>query len=129
MPYKAEYRTPFEKKFKKIISAELLEEVQETLQQIMTAPNDFPLLTGNLKGLRSAHFHRSPEYRIVFQVYACKLLDKKQNAYCELELHTDSKEPTLENCEGIINFIFLDTREAFNNLYDMGKKYIKKFMF
>jgi len=87
MSYKAIYESKFEKSVKKLKKKEpqLVEEIKQICQDILENPTkEASLLTGNWTGFSSCHFHRSPEYRIIYKVYACsstELSKEKKEKY------------------------------------------------
>lgn len=129
LEYKVTHRPQFEKSIKKLKTKNslLVEEILAQADLIQKDPSQFEKLTGNLKGLYSAHFHRNPEYRMLFKVYECRIKEKKADFKCSLYEFTEDNDPT--NCKGLIDFIFVETREEFNRLYKLPKKLLAKFIY
>jgi mRNA-degrading endonuclease YafQ of YafQ-DinJ toxin-antitoxin module len=125
LEYKLSYYPQFEKSVKKIAKKdkELGQEILEQISLILKDPHSFDKLKGNLKEFNSCHFHRSPEYRILFKVYHCSIIDKKGNAVCEI-----NEDDCPETCKGMIDLIFVETRETFNRLYKMNNKQLGYFV-
>jgi len=62
---------------------------------------------------------------LIYKRYKCRL-ESDGIKKCEFDdiQHTEKE---LENCEGLIEFILIDTRENFNKLYKMQKKDINNY--
>ncbi len=135
MSYKAIYESKFEKFVKKLKKKEpkLVEEIKQICQDILENPiKEGSLLTGNWTGFSSCHFHRSPEYRIIYKVYACSSTEldkdgKRETHICLLEEHTECGNP--KECKGVVSFLFVNTREVFNRIYKLPKSEIKKYLY
>lgn len=110
MEYRVKHRTQFQKTINKLQkkNPQLVEEILDQADLIQANPKDYANLKGTLKGFKSAHFHRKPEYRILFKVYHCSKIDKKTKSfYCDL--HEITKDNNPKECMGLIDFIFVDT--------------------
>ena len=81
-------------------------------------------LRGNWRQYQSWHFHRRPEYRIVYRTYDCRTAENP--ATCALHEHTEC-QPELVDCAGLIDFVLIGTREEFNRLYKLRQKDIDQF--
>lgn len=130
MEYRIKHRPQFGKTIKKLQkkNPKLVKEILDQADLIQTNPNKYEHLSGSLKGFKSAHFHRKPEYRIMFRVYHCKKINAKTKIpYCELQEITQDDDP--KECNGLIDFIFVDTREKFNRLYSLPKKLLNKYIY
>ncbi|MCA6364396.1 MAG: hypothetical protein IM638_15270 [Bacteroidetes bacterium] len=89
------------------------------MNEIHHNPASGELLKHNLQGLTSYHFNRKPEMRIIYAVYSCH--ERKEGILsCRFDdiLHTDEE---LETCNGLIEFLFVKTREELNNGYKVIK--------
>ena len=112
---------------------QLVKEIKQICQDILENPTkEGSLLTGNWTGFSSCHFHRSPEYRIIYKVYAyssTKLREEEETEIhiCLLEEHTECETP--EECQGVVSFLFVNTREVFNRIYKLPKSEIKKYLY
>jgi mRNA-degrading endonuclease RelE of RelBE toxin-antitoxin system len=134
MTYKIKAHTNFKKALKKILDKALKAEISDILENIQDNPTSFEELKHNWAGYQSAHFHRAPEYRILFKVYQCKAQQEATGeAYCQIDQHEDEEgeetenPPILRDCMGLIYFIMLGTREEFNHLYKTDKKVIQQY--
>lgn len=130
MPYKVTHRPQFAKAIRKLQkkNPRLVEEILVEADRIQANPTQYEALTANLKGFSSAHFHRNPEYRIMFKVYECqKQAEKSKEYYCELAEITQCEDR--KECNGLIDFVFVDTREEFNKKYKLTKKDLKNFIY
>lgn len=124
MPFNVTTRRYFKNKFKKL-NKQLQIEVLNITDEITSNPFKGDKLKNNLSDFHSFHFHRSPEYRIMYRVYLCHKQDSKSNYFCELENKIEHNEIDIKDCNGLIDYIFLDTREEFNNLYKLTGKEIR----
>jgi mRNA-degrading endonuclease RelE of RelBE toxin-antitoxin system len=131
MPYKIKFHNNFKKAFKKIVDKALTEEIRGILENILANPTDFEELKHNWVGFQSVHFHRAPEYRILFKLYHCKIQQEATGeVHCDQEQHEDEETelPILQDCLGLIHLVMLGTREEFNNFYKMDKKGVKNYL-
>jgi mRNA-degrading endonuclease RelE of RelBE toxin-antitoxin system len=121
MSYKVSVESSFRqdlKSFKKNPQAE--KEIKEGVLQILDNPMAGEYLRGNLSGIRKISIGRRPEYRIMYRLYQCCNPDKDNCEVCIVK--TDDEIPA-EECMGLIQFVFVKTREECNNLYGLSKKY------
>ena len=97
------------------------EVLREQKQKIRDNPNIGNSLKGNLKGFRTIHFGRKPEYRLLYYFESnCKVIDKQKKEKCKYDV--EHSEIELANCTGYVCFSLVDSREAFNNLYKLKRK-------
>lgn len=93
--------------FKK--NKKLAQELFTHLQAIKNNPTGYHFMTGNLKDLYHYNFGRRPEYRIVYAVTVC----------CDQpDCPSDEDIAQGESCSGLIDLLFIATREECNNLYN-----------
>ncbi len=102
--YQIQFTKSFEKQFKKLPKNIQLE-VYDWSEKLQSKP--FPrgsrILKGNWNGIVALHFHKRPEYRLLYLV----------------------TEPDDELKSGMLTLLMIATREQMNNLYRLGKKRIK----
>lgn len=129
MPYKVSFTSRFErdsKTFKKNKLAKTL--IKEQIERIIENPNIGEMMSGNIFPFMKSAFGESPQYRILYVKYDCCLIvkDNKQGSDCKF----DDLEPLEEvaECEGMIEFAFVRTREDCNNLYKQSKKYFENYL-
>ena len=124
MAYKIAYRSTFERDFKKLNSA-IQNYVLDIADQIQDGTLQGEKLKGNFQGFYKIPFGHKPEYRLVYKIYDCKI-NKDGNIGCIFDDVEHTIEELLE-CNGLIEFILIKTREEMNNLYALPKKYIKHY--
>jgi mRNA-degrading endonuclease RelE of RelBE toxin-antitoxin system len=124
MAYKVAYRSSFERDFKKMDSA-IQNYVLDIADQIQDGTLQGEKLKGNFQGFYKIPFGHKPEYRLVYIIYDCKI-NKGGNIGCMFDDVEHTIEELLE-CNGLIEFILIKTREEMNNLYALPKKYIKHY--
>ena len=121
MAWKVAYRNSFLKTFKKL-PKNIQNEILDIADKIQSG-DDCEKLQYSWKDFYSCHFGRKPEYRLLYIKYKCLLNtgDKFECQFDDIE-HTTSE---LKNCNGLIEFVLVNTRENFNRLYKQSKKQIK----
>lgn len=127
MPLRIHQFKNFEKdaaKFKN--NAVQKEEIQSAIIQILDDPSIGKPLKGNLRGMVNFGFSKSPQLRIIYAYYECCQLQDQRPSDCQHEDVYEIEED--EVCEGIIDFLFVRTRESCTNLYRKNKKYFKKYI-
>ena len=118
MGWKVSIKGSFEKTFKKY-KAPLKEEIREIADKIEKGQDGNPL-GYNWGEFYSWHFGSKPEYRLVYIRYKC--LIKSGNALkCKFD-DIEHTEKELSTCNGLIEYVLIDTRENFNKLYKIRKK-------
>lgn len=121
MPYKIQIESSFSrdmKSFKK--NARLKQEIGEHLESILADPGAGKRLSSNMEGLFNYGFGSKPQYRIIYRLYNC----------CDMGVadcppFQEGDGDTEEGCKGLIQFLFIKTREECNNLYNFKKKYFE----
>jgi|GEM_PF-1656164 len=127
MPFKVSYHKSFERDLKDFKqNKKQKEEILKTLQHIVENPLDGKSLLGQWKNFYNFSFANKPELRILYVVYPCCPIDIKDRQQCRFDDVETNNVQTLE-CLGLIDFVFVKTREACNNLYAKDKRYIKGF--
>jgi len=124
MAYKISFRSSFERDFKK-----LKPHVQDFILDIADKIQDGTLqgekLKGNFQGFHKFPFGHKPEYRLVYKIYDCRIY-KDGNPACKFDDIEHTVEELLE-CNGLIEFVLIKTREEMNNLYAQSKKYVRNY--
>jgi hypothetical protein len=82
-------------------------------------------LKGNFQGFYKFPFGHKPEYRLVYKIYNCKI-NEDDNLKCMFDDIEHTIEELIE-CNGLIEFVLIKTREKMNNLYAQPKKLIKNY--
>ena len=122
MAYKVAYRSSFERDFKKL-KLPVQNFVLDIAEQIQKETLHGEKLKGNFQGFYEFSFGHKPEYRLVYKIYDCRI-GKDENVKCLFDDIEHTKEELL-NCNGLIEYVLIKTREEMNNLYAQSKKYVK----
>ena len=127
MTYKIAYRSSFERDLKAFKKDKSLKEAIRThLQKLVENPTIGDPLVGAWSGFYKLPFHDRPALRILYVIYPCCPFDVKERHLCRFdELSID--EPTPAECLGMVEFVFVRTREECNNLYAKGRSYTDSF--
>lgn len=124
MGYRVVNRSSFRqdvKGFKK--QADILAEAQQKVAEIIENPAIGEFLVGSWVGFQKVSFHNKPQIRLIYRVYpCCRNAENQSEDACIYE-----EEPN-EECSGLIDFLFLKTREECNNLYAQRKSYSDGFI-
>ncbi len=101
------------------------QEILDIADKIQNGEDKEPLRY-NWGDFYSWHFNRKPEYRLIYSRYKCLILNKEKSNLCQFAdiIHTPTE---LKACDGLIEFVLVDTRENFNKLYKTSKSVIKKY--
>ncbi|TAH17731.1 MAG: hypothetical protein EAZ08_12930 [Cytophagales bacterium] len=118
MKYNIKFKTAFKKLAKKL-PKNIQEDTLNIADQLQQKQVKGDILTGNWKGFLSYHFHRKPEYRIVYITYDCN-----ENGVCRFE---EEHQGQVNQCLGLMEFILIATREEMNSLYKTDKKIITNY--
>jgi len=124
MAYKIAYRKSFERDYKKL-RPHVQDFILDVADKIQEGTIQGEQLKGNFQGFFKFPFGHKPEYRLVYKIYHCRL-NKDGIVSCMF----DDIEHTIEElqeCNGLIEFVLIKTREEMNNLYTLPKKYVKSF--
>ncbi|MDR2972449.1 MAG: hypothetical protein LBU83_11065 [Bacteroidales bacterium] len=124
MAYKIAYRGSFERDFKKL-NSNIQNYVLDIADKIQNGTVQGEQLKGNFQGFYKFPFGHKPEYRLVYKIYACRI-----NEDGNLKCMFDDIEHTIEElfeCNGLIEFVLIKTREKMNNLYAQSKKLVKHY--
>lgn len=124
MSYRVVHLSSFQKDvkgFKKQPS--IVSEAKEKILEIIENPATGGFLLKSWEGFQKVSFHNKPEIRLIYRVYPCCMLKdiEHKNESCIYE------DEVLEDCSGLIDFVFMKTREECNNLYALSKKYSNNF--
>ncbi len=122
MSYTVVIRSSFKKDYKKF-KGKMKKSITDILTQIQGNPNLGSVLSNNMDGFLKFRFNNSPQYRILYTVYNCPNPTALQNC-----IYKDAcSDASISDCEGIIDFVLIKTREEMNNLYNKKKKYYDNF--
>lgn len=122
MAYKISYRSSFGHDFKKL-KPQVQNFVLNIADKIQNGTLQGEKLKGNFQGFYKFPFGHKPEYRLVYKVYDCKL-NTDENPKCMFDDIEHTIEELLE-CNGLIEYVLIKTREEMNNLYAQSKKQVK----
>jgi len=124
MAYKISYRSSFERDFKKL--KPLIQNfVLDIADKIQNGTLQGEKMKGNFREFYKFPFEHKPEYRLVYKIYNCKI-NKDKNPKCMFDDIEHTIEELLE-CNGLIEFVLIKTREKMNNLYAQSKKHLKNY--
>jgi len=124
MAYKIAYRSCFERDFKKLKS-DIQDYVLDIADRIQDGTLQGEMLKGNFQGFYKFPFGHKPEYRLVYKIYECRI-NKENNPKCMFDDIEHTTEELIE-CNGLIEFVLIKTREKMNNLYALPKKHVKNY--
>lgn len=123
MAWKVSYRSSFLKNYKKL-PPQIQNQILDIADKIQ-AGEDGDLLNYNWADFYAWHFNRRPEYRLVYSRYKC-LIKNGKTIKCKFD-DIEHTEKELKSCDGLIEYVLIDTRENFNKLYKMSKKDVNKY--
>jgi len=120
MPYKVSFHPRFERDLKafkkdKPVRAMIAAQVKAVIEN----PDLGEGYTANLSGLYKVSFGQSPQHRLLFRKYQCCQKSVGVGPVCPV----DDPDVEMSECEGVVSFLFVKTREECNNLYKKGKPY------
>ena len=124
MAYKISYRSSFERDFKKLNSG-IQNYVLDIADKIQDETLQGEKLKGNFNEFYKFPFGHKPEYRLVYKIYDCRV-QKNGNPMCMFDDIEHTIEELLE-CNGLIEYVLIKTREEMNNLYSKPKKYVRNY--
>ena len=118
MPFIVAMFSSFDRDFKSLTN-DLKTATREALSEIHKDYKIGKKLSGNMSGFMNYSYNKKPELRVIYSVSHCNH-EHKQELTCKLKMtHTEAE---IESCEGVIDFVFVKTREQCNNLYNLKKK-------
>lgn len=123
MAWKVSKRGSFDKTFKKY-KKPLIDEILEIADKIERG-EDGDVLHFNWADFYSWHFGDKPQYRLVYTRYQCSIKSGKSPRCKFDDIEHTAKE--LSTCDGLIEYVLVDTRENFNRIYKMRRKDVDKF--
>jgi len=124
MAYKISFRSSFERDFKKLTSR-VQNFVLDVADKIQEGTLQGQPLKGNFQEFYKFPFGHKPEYRMVYKMYDCRIV-KNGNPTCMFDDIEHTIEELLE-CNGLIEFVLIKTREEMNNLYAQPKKRVRNY--
>ena len=124
MAYKIAYRSSFERDFKKL-KLGIQNYVLDIADKIQNGILQGEKLKGNFQGFYKFPFGHKPEYRLVYKIYDCRIT-KAGNPECLFNDIEHTIKELLE-CDGLIEFVLIKTREEMNNLYALSRKHVKNY--
>ncbi len=125
MPFLAAKLSCFDRDFKSLAKNHQ-QETLNAMNKIHLNPLLGKPLHGNIKQIKNYSYNHSPELRIFYALYYCKI-SKEAHHSCEHNIG-HPKEVEIKNCEGLIDFVFVKTREQSNNIYGYGRKYFTPYI-
>lgn len=129
MPYKISHRQSFVRDLKDFKKNKAQKEaILEAIAQLIENPLLGESMVGAWTGFYKMSFMARPQLRILYVLYPCCPLDVKQKELCRFDEVADNQQVGNMECLGFIEFVFVRTREACNNLYAKDKNYIKGFL-
>lgn len=120
--YKLAYRKEVEKTLKKIKrsnSKKFVEEFKEIFKVIAEQPENGQPYVGNLEGFYKYVHGERPQFRIIYQFYSIEEIHGNRAQF------EDISDDELEEMDGLVDLVFLRTREDCNQLYKESKAYFK----
>ncbi len=99
----------------------VIDGVKDKIKEIIEDPSIGGFLLNSWAGFQKVSFGTKPEIRVIYKVYPCCMPEGSENTTC---IYQDEEQ---ENCKGLIDFVFIKTREECNNLYAQNGKYSKYF--
>ena len=124
MAYKVSFRGSFERDFKKK-PIHVQNFVLNIADKIQNETLQGEKLKGNFQEFYKFPFGHKPEYRLIYRIYDCRT-SKDGNPACMFDDIEHTTEELLE-CDGLIEFVLVKTREEMNNLYAHPKKYVRNY--
>jgi len=124
MAYKIALRSSFDRDFKKL-NPRIQNFVLDVADKIQNGTLQGEKLKGNFKEFYKFPFGHKPEYRLVYKIYNCRILNNGSPACMFNDIEHTIDE--LLECNGLIEFVLIKTREEMNNLYAQPKKHIKNY--
>lgn len=127
MAYKIEHKPSFEKDVKSItkkLNDERKMAMAQEVQKVISDPTAGKPLVKNLAGLHNHGFGSKPQYRIIYALHKCPC-EVPPEATCTLPLFSD--EPAAD-CDGVLSFLRLMTREDCATFYKSNRKVIEKML-
>jgi ParE-like toxin of type II bacterial toxin-antitoxin system len=114
MPYRINEEPGFQREVNKLVKkqAKWKKSVPEAIKAVLASPETGDAKLGNLRGLLTLSFERSPELRVLYEFIPCCVLPE----LCE--------EP-LEGCQGIIHFMYVRSRANSDDLYSAKRTFWK----
>lgn len=113
MPYKVRTNSSFQRDFKVFKKNKPAKElIARHVEDVISNPGSGSPYESNLSGLYKLTFGDRPQYRIIYRLYQC--CDMKQE---------DCDPPGNQECKGLIQLLYVKTREECNNLYKKEKSY------
>jgi hypothetical protein len=90
------------------------------MEAIIKDPFIGDTFTGDeFKGLHKYRLHGRPEYRVIYRVYNC--CRDRNEIMCPHSFPDPDMDVMDDECEGVIQFVFLKTREETDSYYKKGK--------
>ena len=124
MAYKISFLSSFDRDFKKL-NPRVQNFILDISDKIQEGSLQGEKLKGNFKGFYKFPFGHNPEYRLVYKIYNCRTY-KDGNPVCMFDDIEHTLEELLE-CNGLIEYVLIKSREEMNNLYSQSKKHVKKY--
>lgn len=127
MRYKIAYRSSFERDLKSYKKDKSLKEaIKQSLEKLVDNPTIGIPLVSQWSGFYKFPFHDRPSLRILYVIYPCCPMDVKEQDLCRFD-DLPADDPESNQCLGMVEFVFVRTREECNNLYSKGRTYTDTF--
>jgi len=120
LPYKHQISEKFNKDFNSL-DIKCRENAKEHGIAITNNPHIGKRYTGKWSSFMKYDLTlNSIHYRVVYAIYYCKKQKEDKTYYCSNNIthHNDQ----LQYCEGLIDYVYFKTRQAMDNLYNIGLK-------
>lgn len=125
--YRVAYRTSFAKDLKAFKKNKpLKEQVKKAVLEVIENPDIGIPYKANMQGLIKYSFYERPQMRIIFAQYDCCTGYDEKSIECRFEGVEELEEG--ESCNGLIDFVFVKTREQCNNLYRKNRAYFENYL-
>ena len=124
MRYKIAYRSTFERDIKSFKNDKTLREaIKKNLSDLLDNPFIGEPLVGQWSGFYKLAFHERPQMRIIYCIYPCCPTEIISKNSCRFE-DVDIDDPSSSECSGLVEFLFVRTREDCTHLYKKTKDFI-----
>lgn len=103
----------------------LQDDIKNELAAIIENPKAGEVMKNNMSGLLKHSFGNKPAIRILYTLRECKCANNDTGT---VDVDDECPPDQIDNCEGVIVFVIIRTREDCNKIYKQGKKYFQKIL-